>query len=157
MVCQPSLDNSYTYVVEHELHVDEGFIDSDGSITEYRGIAEANACYLPPPYDRYPASIASTRAYGRAVRDALKLNNVNTAEEMQNGDETEAPTKQQINGIYSMCKKHGVDVTKVINHMNIGGKVLFDSPEKIDKDTARECLVLLNKIGNNAKLAEDYK
>ena len=63
IVVKPSFDNMFTYVVEHTLVVQE-----HGGNVVIEAIAEATAENIEAPYDKYPAAIASTRAYGRAVR-----------------------------------------------------------------------------------------
>ena len=152
IVVKPSFDNMFTYVVEHTLVVNQ----HGGNKVTCKALAEATAENIDAPYDKYPAAIASTRAYGRAVRDMLKLKNVTAAEEMSKSDNADLAIKSQINGIYLMCKKLGLDVMKVINH-SVVGKMIFDAPEKMDKESARACLVFLNQCQQNAKIAEDFK
>jgi len=81
----------------------------------------------------FPESIAETRAEGRALRRALRINVV-CADELTKKDtaaivqqqkvskpttgewEEESPiTDQQINTIQLMCNRLGIDVTKFIN------------------------------------------
>ena len=151
LVAAPSFDNMHTYIVQHTIEVDSG-----GITLQYSALAEANPMNLSPPYDKYPASIASTRAYGRAVRDALKLKNVVAAEEVDDSEGNDTANKAQVNAVYALSKKLGLDVIKVINYDQFG-KTMFESPEKLDKDTARDILKFLNRCQQSPDLAKDYK
>jgi hypothetical protein len=151
LVASPSFDNMHTYIVQHTIKVNSG-----GVVLKYSALAEANQMNLSPPYDKYPASIASTRAYGRAVRDALKLKNVVAAEEIDDSESSDTANKAQVNAIYALAKKNNLDIVKVINYDQFG-KVMFESPEKLDKATATDILKFINKCQQNPDLAKDYK
>lgn len=78
-------------------------------------------------YQTFPLTIAETRAEGRALRKALHLRNVVTAEEMndstempestpvvQEWDENEKASSQQLSSIKMMCDRLNVDISKLV-------------------------------------------
>ena len=62
---------------EHTLEIQS----YDGLLYTFTGVGGANEYNTDKPYSRYPESVASTRAYVRAMRDALNLNCI-AAEEL---------------------------------------------------------------------------
>jgi hypothetical protein len=107
----------------------------------------------------FPESIAETRAEGRALRRALRLNVV-CADELTKKDtaayvqkqkvakpttgewEEESPiTDQQINTIQLMCNRLGIDVTKFIN----SGSKKYSSINQVTRTAAAGMLKQLNR------------
>ncbi|MHA2428388.1 MAG: hypothetical protein ACXADB_10230 [Candidatus Hermodarchaeia archaeon] len=107
----------------------------------------------------FPESIAETRAEGRALRRALRLNVV-CADELTKKDtaayvqkqkvakpttgewEEESPiTDQQVNTIQLMCDRLGIDVTKFIN----SGSKNYGDISKVTRTAAAGMLKQLNR------------
>ena len=112
----------------------------------------------------HPVATASTRAEGRALRKALKLR-VLAAEELAkkdivgivqqsvnqqptdgewNPDEKISP--QQINFIDNKCSQLDIDVMKFVN----SGSANYPSINGVNKDTAKNMIVELNKYQNQS-------
>jgi hypothetical protein len=112
----------------------------------------------------HPAATASTRAEGRALRKALKLR-VLAAEELAKKDivsivqqsVNQQPTdgewnpdekisSQQINFIDNKCSQLDIDVMKFVN----SGNANYTSVNGVNKDTAKNMIVELNKYQNQS-------
>jgi hypothetical protein len=100
-----------TVTVEHTL-----VLENESYQKKYVGLCDVSAGNMDPPFNKYLAANGSTRAKGRAIRDALVLR-VCVAEELSNVAEEEyekekegglASTVQKA-GIKSLCKRVGVD------------------------------------------------
>ena len=112
----------------------------------------------------HPVATASTRAEGRALRKALKLR-VLAAEELAKKDivsivqqsVNQQPTdgewnpdekisSQQINFIDNKCSQLDIDVMKFVN----SGNTNYTSVNGVNKDTAKNMIVELNKYQNQS-------
>lgn len=90
------------------------------------GIVQISACVdvlarkLPAPFNYHLISTACTRAEGKALRRALKIR-VQTLEELTNDDDLEVSTSelandQQIAVIKTLCKRHNVNLVKLVKN-----------------------------------------
>lgn len=109
-------ENERSATVVHTITFENGFI--------YSGVSDASKYNTDTPYDRHLSSTAETRAEGRALRRALKLRHVVTAEELTNAKKEEEKEENindiQISAIDALCNKtRGLDinVTKLIEHV----------------------------------------
>jgi len=98
------------------------------------GSAEVHSDNCEPPYSQYPLATAETRATGRALRSALGLRKIITAEEgsrrakisipFSDEQRTEGPiTEIQVKFIDMVCKKHDWSIADVME------SVLVDTPK----------------------------
>lgn len=88
------------------------------------GSAEAHHNNCDPPYNQYPLATAETRAISRALKMALNLRKVITAEEgsrkadisvpITDDIETSGITDNQIRFIDLMCKQHNVSIQAAV-------------------------------------------
>lgn len=98
------------------------------------------------PYSVYPVAIAETRAMGRALRKALNLRNVVSAEEIS---QIAAPqtthvnviTGAQVITIDKLCKNLNVNVNKLLET----GKMKYTDISSVTQDAALEMIQLLNR------------
>jgi hypothetical protein len=97
-----------------------------GQSQRYEGVADVCELNAKSPYFLHPTSTAETKAEGRALRKALKLRRILSAEEMgasTNTPESNAPaniTDTQITFIDLMCgntmRGMNIDVIKLVNY-----------------------------------------
>lgn len=112
----PDLDGRATVVVRLRFH-DTGRMVS--------GAADVSSVNTAKEFAVHAVATAETRAEGRALRKALRLNKVLTAEELQgadpdeaNGLDSRAPTSM-LNSLKLMCNKQKIDLDRL-------AKVKFD-------------------------------
>lgn len=108
----PSPQNQYRATVKVRIVFQSGRV--------FESAADVSPQNMKEPYSYHPVASAETRAEGRALRKALKLNKVVTAEEMNAPDaETRADmdsndaSPDMITGLRTMCKKDGLDLFKL--------------------------------------------
>lgn len=143
VISVPSNDNNFTAVVEHRL-----VITSSDSFKVYHGVGEANDSNADAPYSKYPLAIASSRAMGRALRDALNVNTI-VAEEIsiiaERDDSADEITSAQKAAINTMSRRLKIDPTKFIN----AGKNKYESMDDITNGTAKAMVSKLNEWQKN--------
>jgi hypothetical protein len=88
------------------------------------------------PYNKYKAAMADTRAEGRALKKALGLKRILTAEEAN--PELELPSKDtvtsgQLAAIKNLCKKQDINVSKFVEMFCL--EIGADVPPTIDQLT----------------------
>lgn len=159
LVGAPNDSNNFNASADHTLEI-EGY---NGLTYLYVGLGGSNERNSDPPYGKYPETVASSRAYARALKDALTINCV-TAEELSevaekveevNTDSVESASSVQKVGIKTMCKNLGVDVTKFIN---IGEKQYASLEDaNLTKEKAKLMVNLLNKYQCGSEIPENIK
>lgn len=159
LVDAPSENNGYTATVEHELLIREYGTDDELVFT---GVADANARNTDPPYNRFLSPNASTKALGRALRDAMQLQ-IAVAEELSKIAEKEAAEADdedfkpiesaQKKAIEAVSKKLGIDVDKLINL----GKIKFGSIDELSKGKSRSVMSLLNRYQAGTDIPDNIK
>lgn len=151
LVCSPNYDNVLSTVVSHKLTI----LTDEGSTKTFTGLADASPRNLDGDYDKYPSAVASTRALGRAVRDALQLKNIVVAEEISKASPDDKVLSVQVVAIKNLSDKLGLNVMKVINFSN---KIeMFKRVEDLDRQTAQEVMRKLNELQQNTGNLEEYK
>lgn len=113
--------NNLVSVVEHELEIRIGDCQK-GNYTylRYSGCADAGDHNTKSPYNKYATAMAETRAEGRALRKALRLN-VAVAEEMEDksfisvNDEEKGLSVSKIKILNMMCRRLNIDTRNFIN------------------------------------------
>ena len=112
IVQAPSPQNNMTAAVEFTIRFDNGEV--------WTSAADVNSNNCDPQFARFATSVAETRAEGRALRKALRLRKIITAEEpsdsysenhMDNGKST--PT--QWNFIETLCERNDIGVNKFLS------------------------------------------
>lgn len=139
-----------------------------GEVVTFGGAADAGSHNLQYPFSAYPTAIAETRAEGRALRKALRLN-VIAAEELADNSELSAGNKpivdrdngdeyinnQQVNFINMMCKRLNINVKSFVNltlnkeYSMIGGVYYSDAQTLIRK--------LQEWQGDSKLITEEYQ
>ena len=148
---EPCFDNMLTTIVEHTVVINDGT-----QLKEFTAVGEASPNTLEPPYDKSPAACASTKALGRALRDALQLQTL-VAEEKDSSSPNDMINSSQIKAIASLCGKLNLDPVKTINYMN-SDKLIYKQVEDLDREVASDVLRHLNFLNNNPdKIEERYK
>jgi hypothetical protein len=155
IIC-PTKENNGTTIVSVRLDImvhneDHRFCDRLITCEE---IADVSSKNCDAPYDKYPSSIASTRAEGRAIRKLLRLKNIITAEEKSNIAETaveddwsieeELITDSQLNVFDMMCGPQRLNMN-VIDFINYCGEN-HEEPYNITRSSAQKILQRMNKI-----------
>ena len=116
----PNPDNGNCAVVECDIEV---LLNGTHSERCYGGVADASTENIPSyKYQKYPTAIADTRAFGRALKRALKLRNIVSAEEISGADgdtkidDKSGPiSKEQISYLDVMCdNKYNVNVVSLL-------------------------------------------
>ena len=117
---------------------------STGSVVEVDGCVDVEKDKLDYPFNRHMVSTADTKAEGKALRRALKIN-VITSEEIRgqsdefNIDSDDKINDQQILAINQMCKRMNVDVPKMVKSIHSKVKV-------INEVSNVEARLLINKL-----------
>ena len=78
----PTNDNLLRATVEVTIVIDR----HDGKRVKYKDVSDACSKNADPPFNQYPPALAQTRAFGRCLRQALKLNVVTAEEKSDNAD-----------------------------------------------------------------------
>ncbi len=117
----PTKENGQRSVVVVTVHFEDGsFFD---------GVAETNRRNTPEEYICHSVATAESRAEGRALRKALCLNTY-TSEEMVKADpvtdEDKVITDGQRNSIVTMATKLDVDVSSIMEQLEIKKESLAD-------------------------------
>lgn len=152
-------DRGLVSVVTHELKILRG----DGQLIEIGGVADCREDCLTAPFNQYVTANASTKAMGRAFRDAMQLQ-VLVAEELNNrndlivvdseeSEDLQPITSAQIAGIKSLCKRLKIDLQAFINQ----GSFKYDKLEKVLIGTAKGMMALLNSYQNGKEVPEEIK
>jgi len=156
----PTAMNGHRATVTVELHIENG-----NRTFVYAGSADAWTENCSPPYDKFPVAMAESRAEGRALRRALKVN-VATAEEMREfgsvpstndkpgadivfSDDTKEDsgpkpmTSGQVKAIDTVASRADIDVNKVLEKKEYRIETLtFEQA----KDILKELQVLQSKV-----------
>ncbi len=145
----PVYDNSgkmQPAVVEHEITI----LPYNSNTTRiYCGVADCFPENTEATYARFPTAMASTRAKGRALRDALRLKKV-AAEELTTLDVSTFTgegnvTKDQLNFINVICQRNDINPTKFIN---MGAKT-YKQLKDISRETASKMVAELSRLQSN--------
>lgn len=108
----------FVATVEHYIEIE---MHDGNSVREYVGVGGSSELNTDKPYSSYPETVASTRAYARALKDALSINCVTAdelsqaAEEEQVVDLEEPASSTQRKGIESISKRLGINALLLIN------------------------------------------
>ena len=122
VVQAPNLSNDYTATVKHSITILwSNYTDDhiDGTERHFSEVADVSPNNCDAEYARFASSTASTRAEGRALRKALKLQRVIAAEEKTTVPVTDQDngfiTETQIQFIDMLCERTNINVLKYIN------------------------------------------
>lgn len=105
------------------------------------------------PYSAYHLAIAETRAQGRALRKALNLRNIVSAEEVgqvmtiNKSDFVNPISGAQVKVLEKLCKSMKIDIEKFIN---LGDKK-YETLESISQAEALDMIRLLNRYQADPK------
>jgi len=119
-----------------------------GQNVSFGGVADVTDENSTHPYSQYRAALAETRAEGRALKKALGLKKIMTAEETN--PELTINTKDLISGVQlatinNLCKKQDINVKNFVEYFCLNNGV--DVPPVIDaltKGTGMTMIALLN-------------
>ena len=130
-----------------------------GTLISGEDIADVNKANCDAPYHKHASATAATRAEGRVLRKLLRLNNIQTAEELsQRADDVDADldwqvdepiSDAQISAIDMVCKRLDVDVMGFVS----SGKKIYEDIHSVNKTTAQSMLKELNKLQRKKKEA----
>jgi hypothetical protein len=139
-----TVENQFRATVEHEVII--GFYKEVGGDRVFSEVADVFAGNTDDLFARHPTATASTRAEGRALRKALKLKNVVSAEEVTSKGVEEAGmtgliTSVQIKVIDLFCSRNDINVVDFIN----SGKLKYKNIEQVSFTSAQAMLKRLNE------------
>ena len=130
------------------------FTDLDCCYIICSGAADSSYENTDEVYRTYPTAIAETRAEARALRKALNLRKVVSADELSMKSKSDSAAgftatiePAQIKGIDLMCKRLNINVKKFIN---LGSKQYNDIKE-VNYDIAVKMMEELNKYQTDSK------
>ena len=123
--------------------------------------AEVHSGNADAPFNQYPLATAETRALGRALRIALNLRKVVTAEEVSRKANISIPitdeardkgaiTSTQKKFVNLMCKKHDISIDQVV------AKALDSENKKLDDLTYEEAQKVQELLDAWAKDKPDF-
>lgn len=149
--------NHFTATVGHRLVIDCG---DDNHIT-VSGVADASEGNLSPPFNMYVTANASTKALGRALRDALQLqvcvaeelNNIGDLVVVEDPEDAQSADSAQKKAIISTCKRLGIDVDRLLNMGSFRHKNL----DSVLKGTARRVMSVLNGYQSGNTIPDEIK
>lgn len=151
-------NNNMTVTVAHTLQIaSSNDCEEDIVVT---AVADASFHTLDEPFNKYLASNASTKAMGRAYRDALQLQvcvaeEVNSIKDLIREDPEDAQpiTGVQKKGIESTCKKLGIDCKKFLKL----GPFPFRDIDDVPVGTAKKMMSVLNSYQSGTEIPEEIK
>jgi hypothetical protein len=128
------------------------FVKDDGQVVSFAGTADATVQNTPSPFNEHLPASSDTKAEGRALRRALRLNRIICAEEKspetadvvgvgnagQVGD-------QQVVAIQAMATKYDINVVNLMEQEGL---------KKLDLNAATHLLSLLGQIGREESTDE---
>jgi hypothetical protein len=152
VVQAPNSDNDNHAVVEHTYVFEWNNNPSDRrTFTDVADTYKENTPVVNNVnYAVHSSSVASTKAKGRALREALQLRGVLAAEEMMHQLPTEQPKEingGQIAGIKTLCSNLNVNVEKLLQM----GVPPVDNIEDLSYTRAIKLLKLLNCYRNGSE------
>jgi hypothetical protein len=136
--------NNFRATVEHHLVI--AWAGDRNDIRKFGSAADVYPGNCDDEYARYATATADTRAEGRAIRKALRLRRVVTAEEITAKPVHESGLDKlivdsQIKGINKLCKNLDIDAVKFIN----SGKANYQHYSHVRYDAALSMLEYLNR------------
>lgn len=154
----PCIDNQFRATVEVTIHIERNL---DGKLRIYSDVSDTSADNSSPPFRNYQAAMSQTRALGRALRQALKINVV-TAEELDKNDNSPAtPTpvdneqiaEVQIRGIDKFCKELDISVKDLVNL----GDTKYANIKECNKTAGTALLKQVQEMTKNVNLIDTNK
>lgn len=108
----PSPQNGMTAAVEFTIRFDSGEV--------WTSAADVNSNNCDPKFARFATAVAETRAEGRALRKALRLRKILTAEEPADSYSEESmmnnkSTPTQWNFMETLCERNNIDINKFLS------------------------------------------
>lgn len=163
----PTKDNQFTTTVSLRLSVlvqnkEYGYWNYTDRIEE-EDVADAGMLNTDPPFDKYPSSLAVTRAEGRCLRRILKLKTATAEEVSQKADllqpasatEEWVPSDkmsiEQKNVIDLLARRCNLNAMKFIN----SGSQYYEAITDVTKETATKMIQYLNNILQNKATPPD--
>jgi hypothetical protein len=123
-------------------------------------VFDVNSDNTPWPYNRAATASASTKAEARVLRKGLGLTRVYSSEEVQQGMEAAQELSAVVSNenrpiadnaktaIVTMSQRFGVDVSKLISHMELGDDKNID---QLSYKESHQVIAQLNKFGVDIK------
>lgn len=149
-------DKGLIVIALHELVIERS--GGEGQLEAW-GMSDAREEFLNHPFNKYVSANASTKAMGRAYRDALQLK-VCVAEEVNDVQDLTGPedpedaqpiTDAQKAGIATVCKKLGIDCRKFVSR----GPFPSRSIDEVYVGTARKMMAALNGYQTGTPIPEN--
>lgn len=128
-----------------------------GQIITFGGVGDATENNCDFPYNNYRGPMAETRAEGRALKKALGLKRILTADEINpklKVDPKDLATTAQKSGIKNICNKLNIDLNKFVNLVEVENGIESTSMEDMLYVTASQCLQRLNQYQTDSNNKE---
>ena len=158
----PATDNHNRAVVNCSVTLNPGAMTANGDYWTYCGSADADLRNTDAPFNQFPTAIAETRAFGRALRQALRIKTAVAEELSENAvaiaeqeDEQIKISDAQIKVLGTMCKKLDINLEKFVN----GGVLKYDTIRAVSRNKARVMMKTLNEYSNASRkeIPEQFK
>ena len=128
-----------------------------GKVIEFGGVGDATDENAEFPYNKYRGPLAETRAEGRALKKALGLKRILTAEEVNSELKTDpadlANATQKV-AIKNLCSKLKIDLDKFLNLMETENGFESKSMDEMNKELAVKCIQRLNQYQTDSNNKE---
>lgn len=165
VVCAPHPDNRNKATVEHFLKIKDVTL---GEVCEYQEVADAGPDNVrDKTYSIFSTAMASTRARGRSLRQALNLYHIVAAEELSNKENEDCGPIEDTQALFmeNICKRLDVHLLKFINIFDEEGKltpeniknkkITYKDIRELDKETARIMCETIGEWQRNKSLIPD--
>lgn len=152
VVQAPNPQNDMTATVEFTIH----FLDGEA----WTSVADVNSSNCEPKFARFASAVAETRAEGRALRKALRLRKVVTAEEPEQvtdkGDlfDSEKSSQMQQNTIVHLCERNNIDIDKFLSEAK--GFTWSGNVQDIPKRSAVTIISVLSEMQRTGAIDKKY-
>ena len=147
VVC-PNKDNGMMAVVEAQISIRPPF----GDVEEYSDVADTSPYNCGEPYINHSTSTAASKAASRALRKALGLQGILSAEEITppdlpkmevvkfNTSSSQPIAYMQIISLDKLCQRFNINLVKFVN----AGKKHYNNINEIDFETADQMIQHFN-------------
>jgi hypothetical protein len=133
------VEHTYVFAWDHD----------KSDLRSFTDVADINTVNTVEPFINHATSVASTKAKGRALREALQLRGILAAEEMGVPDESSVHiNSSQIATIKTLCNRLSISLNKLLQ----AGKPMVEKVEDLPYGRAVSLIRLLNEYQQEKKV-----
>lgn len=139
-----TVEHSYTFMWDN----------NPNDLRTFSDVADTYAGNTPEPFSKHAPAVASTKAKGRALREALNLIGILAAEEMMPTiDAQENINTSQITTVNTLCQRLDIDVLKLL----ASAKPPVERIEELPYTRAVTLIKLLNEYQGKKEIPDKIK